>query len=653
MMVTDFFDRQEQARRRTRWLVFYFAAAVLFIAGAVYLALQASFYVAQSKSANRLWEWDLQLLLYSVVGTLVVIAGGTFYKLLELRAGGSAVATSLGGQPISADVNDPAIQRLLNVVEEMALASGTSVPQVYVLEQEDGINAFAAGHTPSDAAIGVTRGTLRHLNRDELQGVVAHEFSHILNGDMRLNLRLIGVLHGILCLAILGRILLETARYSRSSSRNRKGGNPLPLLGLALLLIGSMGVFFGRLIKSAVSRQREYLADAAAVQFTRNPSGLAGALKKIGGLADGAQLSTGASEEASHLFFGNALSESWFALLSTHPPLAERIRALDPSFDGRFAVTQPVVERDSETAGAVHRVAASARPIPMPGAIRREPPPTLKTACQGAAGRLGNVGPGQLAFASALLQSLPEELAAAAREPRGATVLVHSLVLGQDNGVRRRQLALVGPIAPEMEACWTKVVALAPAARLALADLALPALRRLSPSQYEHFAATLKALVEADQEIDLFEYTLQRIVRQRLETYFRPPKRQVIQYYALKPLDQECSVLLSALAHVGHEDPAEQAAAFRAGWAALRLASGPAEPLALSECGLAFVDTALDRLAAATPAIKRLVIDACAETVAADGFLHEREAELLRAVADTLDCPLPPFVQPSAASQAA
>ena len=266
----------------------------------------------------------------------------------------------LGGRLVNPAQPDPDERKLLNVVEEMAIASGIPVPQVYVLPEEKGINAFAAGHSTSDAVVAVTQGALRLLTRDELQGVIGHEFSHILNGDMRLNLRLMGLIFGILCLAVIGRVLLHV----RGGGKDK---NPLPLLGLVLVLMGWVGVFFGRLIQAAVSRQREFLADASAVQFTRNPAGLAGALKKIGGLSYGSKLKNAHAGEASHMFFGNGMGGSFLGLMETHPPLAERILALEPDFDGEFPRTVLEVPR---------RSARQLRdPAPIPGHSNASRPP--------------------------------------------------------------------------------------------------------------------------------------------------------------------------------------------------------------------------------------------------------------------------------------
>ncbi len=322
----DFFERQDKARRNTRLLVFYFCVAVLSLVIAVNVAVSLILTLFAGTSSGGEPSPGLSqsdLLVWVTIGTLGVILMGSIFKTLQLARGGSAVAELLDGRLINSNTSDADERKLLNVVEEMSIASGVPVPQVYVMDGEPGINAFAAGHSASDAAISVTRGCMKLLSRDELQGVIGHEFSHILNGDMGVNLRLMGLIFGIVCLTVIGRILVRT--------RGRK--NPLPLLGLALIIIGWAGVFFGRLIQAAVSRQREALADASAVQFTRNPSGLAGALKKIGGLTYGSRINSPHAEEASHLFFATGLSNSLFA---THPPLLERIRALDPSFDGEF-----------------------------------------------------------------------------------------------------------------------------------------------------------------------------------------------------------------------------------------------------------------------------------------------------------------------------
>jgi Zn-dependent protease with chaperone function len=341
----DFFKHQERARKQTTLLVVYFVAAIVGIIAAVYLASVLIFYFTQPGRPGapppELAFWNPRLLGYAVLGTLVVVLLGSLYKTAVLRRGGSAVAETLGGRLLDARTRDPEERKLMNVVEEMAIASGTPVPKVYVMDHEPGINAFAAGHRPDDAAVAITRGGMHLLDRDELQAVIGHEFSHIHNGDMRLNLRIMGVLFGILCLAIIGRVLL----YSRGG----RGRNPLMFLGVALVGIGAIGVFFGRLIQAALSRQRELLADASAVQFTRNPAALSSALQKIGGV--GSQLESAHAGEASHMYFENGIGKPLFGLLATHPPLEQRIRAIDPGWDGQFKSVQlPAADRSPDPA---------------------------------------------------------------------------------------------------------------------------------------------------------------------------------------------------------------------------------------------------------------------------------------------------------------
>lgn len=329
----DFFGHQAQARTKTTRLVVYFIVAIVFIIASVYLASLLIFYFTQAPqqpgvARPPLVLWDPRLFGLVVVGTLGVVLIGSLYKTIALSKGGSAVAEALGGRLLGSDPTDADERKLRNVVQEMAIAAGMPLPKIYVLDNDGGINAFAAGHAPSDAAIGITRGGMTLLTRDELQGVIGHEFSHLLNGDMRLNIRIMGILFGIVCLAVIGRVLL----YTRGGGG--RGRNPMMFVGLALMVIGALGILFGRLIQAALSRQRELLADASAVQFTRNPAGLAGALKKIG--SAGSRIESAHAGEASHMFFENGLGKPLFSMMATHPPLEQRIRAIDPAWDGKF-----------------------------------------------------------------------------------------------------------------------------------------------------------------------------------------------------------------------------------------------------------------------------------------------------------------------------
>ncbi|HEX7618255.1 MAG TPA: M48 family metalloprotease [Verrucomicrobiae bacterium] len=651
----DFFAQQDKTRRKTKLLVFYFAAAVAALIVAVYFASLVIFAGAQAHN-HRYGEqpqfalWNPQLFLGVAVGVLAVILIGSAYKTMALAQGGRVVSEMMGGRLVNPNSNDPDERKLLNIVEEMAIASGVPVPQVYVMDEENGINAFAAGHKPGDATITVTRGCMKILSRDELQGVIGHEFSHILNGDMRLNLRLMGIIFGILCLAIIGRVLLQTAR---GGGRGR-GQNPLPLLGLVLLLVGYIGVFFGRLIQAAVSRQREFLADASSVQFTRNPGGITGALKKIGGLGEtGSRLSHAHAEELSHMFFGNGISEPFIGLLETHPPLSDRIRVFDPNFDGKF----PYVRYDGRDRPPGDISKPKRQPMPnifgsvLGGAIlasdEAERPPVIRT--HSVLPNLGNPTPLHLKYAAQLRDSLPETVKAAAREPLDAVALIYAMLLSPDESQRASQLAelakRVDPaIAQKTGALFPDVSPAAAHAHLPMVNLALGTLRHLTAEQYKQFSQTLEWLIESDGKIELFEFVLQKIILHHLGPQFGGTRPPTVQYYTLKPLVPDCAVVLSALANVGNGDATEIQKAFEQGAPYLRAPDGDWGLLPREQCGVTQIDAALDRLAQAVPIIKKNLLEACIHTVGADGVILEAEAELLRAISDTLDCPMPPFV---------
>jgi Zn-dependent protease with chaperone function/uncharacterized tellurite resistance protein B-like protein len=639
----DFFHRQEIARRNTRFLEVYFALAVIGTVVTIYIGAALIFFWQQGASPDENGNpvqlsdlWNGPLFLGVAVVTIGVIACGSIYKTASLASGGSAVAESLGGRPIDANTSDPDMRRLLNVVEEMSIASGTPIPQVYFLPQEEGINAFAAGHSTGDMVICVTAGALKYLNRDELQGVIGHEFSHILHGDMRLNLRLMGIIFGILCLAIIGRILL----YTRGDRRN-----PLPLFGLVLIAVGSAGIFFSKLIKSAVSRQREFLADASSVQYTRNPAGLANALKKVG--SAGSRIDDPNAEDASHFFFANGLTESFFGWMSTHPPLEERIRELDPAWDGKFIPLQRAHDPAPDSGQNPPPVA----PPGFAGAMGNFPGAQILggAAVLASSQMLPSIGvptPRHLDYASDVMANLPPQLAEAARTPMSAVALIYALLLNRDEKIQNAQLQALQPD-PAMEQETARllplVLTLDGKARLPLVTLAVTALRALSAAQYDLFSQNISALIAAGGQVDLFAYVLKKIVQRRLAPSFHPVAPTVPQYYALKPLLPDCALLISAVACAGQSELADVEKAFEQGRQALNV---PADQLKLDVTApyLEKIDAALKRLDRGAPQIKKAVLNACAATVAADGMITENEAELLRAIADTLDCPIPPFL---------
>jgi len=654
----DFFARQDHARKQTKVLVCYFTIAVILIVVAVYAVVMVGVNVSQQQRHARpgqhqapppmVW-WNAQAFLAAGLGTLAVILIGSAWKTSQLSGGGGTVATLMGGRLVSQNTTDPNERKLLNVVEEMSIASGVAMPQVYVMDREQAVNAFAAGYSTGDAAIGVTRGCIELLSRDELQGVIGHEFSHILNGDMRLNLRLIGIIFGLLCLATIGRILL----YARSGSSREK--NPLPLLGLALIILGGIGVFFGRLIQAAVSRQREFLADASAVQFTRNPGGLSGALQKIGRYSYGSKLQSEHAPDLCHMFFGNGLGSAMFGALATHPPIPDRIRAIDASWDGKFP---PLKEDQFETVkrAALSELKHDRSPMPnilggiLTGAViagDTTRPPVIHS--DTVMPRLGNPTPLHLKYAEEMREAMPENLRATAREPLDATTLIYALLLSSDEKLRVNQLAEIksrvgDTVAAKTTALYTDVASVASRARLPLVNLAIGALRNLTAGQFEQFSNMVEWLIASDDQIELFEFVLQKIVFHHLGPQFSHTRPPNVQFYTLKPLLPDCAVILSALAQVGSENAVEIQKSFATGAPFLR-APVSLLPVLLprEQCGVETIGAALDRVALAVPIIKKNLLEACARVVGADGVILEAEAELLRAVADTLDCPMPPL----------
>ncbi|MBA4020032.1 MAG: Zn-dependent protease with chaperone function [Pirellula sp.] len=677
----DFFQHQDDARRKSGRLIFLFAGAVVAIVAAVYLVVAGVLLLAGDSGDGRpidlqtLWNPALLAAVAVCVGTTIL--AGSLYRTATLSGGGKNVAETLGGRLLASATHDWRERRLLNVVEEMALASGVPVPAVYILESETEINAFAAGFTTTDAVIGVTRGAVNSLTRDELQGVIAHEFSHILNGDMRLNIRLIGLLHGILLLSMIGyvvmRMLMETRPRSSSSSssdnkKNDGGGILLAifLIGLGLYVIGYIGVFFGHLIKSAVSRQREYLADASAVQYTRNPGGIGGALKKLG--AVGSRIKNSQAEQASHMYFGNGMKASFLSLLATHPPLIDRVRRIEPTFDGDFSAERlPWPSPDEESKAAESKTAKPGAggvfPFPVLGNMGRGPIGAVvgaaalageASATNGpqvtAAQAVADVGAPKLRhfdYAAALIDQLPESLADAIHKPPGAAGVIYALLLEADPtddepGLQMLARSLGRETSERVRELIAQTTALGPAARLPLAQLAMSALRQLSPGEFEQFRQTVVALIRADRKVSLFEYCLQRIIFKHLVAFFRPSRPVNVCHNELASVAMPLRVVLSALARVGNADQESQASqAFTAGAAKLGL-NGAFALLDVEQTGYSALDDALVELAASAGSVKQQVLMACAETIGNDGRLTIDEAELLRTVSDALDCPMPP-----------
>jgi Zn-dependent protease with chaperone function len=614
----NFFEHQDRARSSTKLLVFLFVCAVvtliLITAFVIVFTLELS-NDGNSGVAPAFNQAFLTSDVFLIVSTVVVVVVGlgTLFRLAQLRGGGKAVAESMGGRLLNVQTRDADERKVLNVVEEMAIAAGLPVPSVYLID-DAAINAFAAGYEPQDAVIGITRGCIRALNRDELQGVVAHEFSHILNGDMRLNIRLIGWLYGIMVIGLIGYHLLRSSRYSGSS---RKKGGGIVFLGLGLMIVGYGGTFFGNLIKAAVSRQREFLADASAVQYTRNPGGIGGALKKIGGYAAGTRITTTDTSEISHMLFGPS---ALFSLFATHPPLAERIRRIEPRWNGEFGE---------------YKVEASAV-----GYAPESPQ------AQGFVASVGQPTATSLHEAQQRLASLPAALHAEVHNSLGGTLTVFALIIAaSEHEANKAQWQYLRTQLPQetltqLLQLYDLVVPLERKLYLPLVDLALPALHQLSAPQWKTFMLQLQHLIRADAKVSLFEWCLFRILRAALSARANQKSGPQTE---LEQCDAESRLLLSALARAGHASEDEAQAAFAAGMAELPKTGSGAERLLPAMDNLTALDAAVDRLRNLKPLQKPRLLKAMVHCIRKDGEVTSTEAELLRAVGAILNCPVPPL----------
>jgi Zn-dependent protease with chaperone function len=595
-------------------------------------------------SETLIQQMDWQAFVAVGAGVSVVILVGSLYKIMALSAGGKAVAESLGGQLIPQDTEDLNRRKLLNVVEEMAIASGTPAPPVYLLADELGINAFAAGFSPRDAVIGVTQGTIDHLTREQLQGVIAHEFSHIFNGDMRLNIRLMGVLNGILIIGMIGYYILYSTAYSRHRRGSDKGAGGMLALAIGLMVIGFAGTFFGGLIKASVSRQREYLADASAVQFTRNPNGIAGALKRIGGLEYGSKVDNPGAPEVSHAFFAQGISGFMQALAATHPPLAKRILRIDPHWNGKFDYSDKIDRPRDEDEAAKTETATRARITNKVAAVAVG---AAVADVMKAIDQIGNPKQETINYARSLISELPIAIKEAAREPYGARAVIYSLILDKGQEVRAKQLkqlhdhadpdvyGLTCALMPEMSGLDFKY-------RLPLIDITIPALKQLSISQYKAFRLNLIALIEMDSKVDLLEWSLQKILFNHLDgQFFKLPHTQA-RYSRPAQVKKEIELILSVMAYAGQQNQSDAEKAFDSAAQALELSE-----LALrasSEIRLSGVDAALEKLAGLKPLAKLRLLKACVASIMHDQRVSPVEVELLRAFSDVLDCPMPPVI---------
>ncbi len=643
----DFFAAQASARQQSRLLTLAFTlcvAAVVLALNVIVLFLLRIFTPDVDGVVHLevpLMQWAMQhpgrvLLTTLLVGGFIGVA--SLYRMLQLRSGGGYVARSVGGVRVDRGTQDAQRRMLHNVVDEMALASGVPAPEVYVLENEEGINAFAAGHTPANAAIAVTRGALLRLNREQLQGVVAHEFSHILNGDMRLSIRLMGLIFGLMAVALSGRTLLRLARHAD------RAAVPAFVLGALVATVGQIGWWGGRLLQAWISRKREGLADASAVQFTRNPEGLKEALIRVAAMGENRRFASSSMEQVAHMLF----AQGGRRMLATHPPLLARLRALDPHInEAELAARKRRVQKQWEQ----ERIGRDAPPT-----ATHRPPASVAVPAAAAliAATAGDPQPRHLDHAVALRRALPAPLRGSAAEPEQARAALLALVLASDPGLRDRQLEMAagkldaGALAA-IEAALPAALTLPPLLRLPAVLQLLPSLQTLPAAERLTLRELLRELMRVDGELSVSDYAMETLVTRVLSAQLAP--RDPHGRAALTDMEPQLGIVFAVLAAHGSRGADDARRAYEAGLAPLLPRHRPA--YAVLESWPQLLDDALAKLATLRPAAKQLLVEGLVRTIAHDAMLAPAEAELLRTICAVLEVPLPPVLpEPQVAASA-
>ena len=634
----NFFQEQERARHHTMWLVAIFTLAVLVLIVITILFLTGLYVYLDDIPVATFLASPLEYLepkfLYGTsVAVIMVVAGGSLYKYSSLSSGGKSVAIALGGRQLNRNRANRDEQKLLNVVEEMAIASGISTPTIFILE-EPGINAFAAGLTLDDAVIGVTKGTVEKLDREELQGVIAHEFSHIFNGDMRLNLQLTATLHGILLIGLIGRFILRSmsrSSYHSRTTRSKKDGGGLYVLvlGGGLMAIGYAGTFFGSIIKANVSRKREYLADATAVQYTRYPRGISGALKKIAYYHS--HLDSPAAETYSHLYFAEGVSSLFSSLMATHPPLKERIKRIEPRWNGRFpdyGKLQGTREQKQEPKVG-HEKEQERKERFTQGAIAA------------AMMRVGQVKEEEVEKVQEEIAALDARVMERLGDPLGAQAVILSLLY--DEAYKEPLYRVVQEENPYLLLEFVNVMqaeykALRKQSTLVV-SLSMNALKNLSVEQYQHFKKIVETFVTIDGEVTLFEWSLQYIIQRPLEMHLglrKVPKRTSTHIGAIK---EEVEILYSMLVQAQYSDETEAQKAFDATKKAIH--AGALKYVPREQIDHETFIRSVMAVESAKPAIAERIFEGVLHSIKIDGKVSESEDAFVHAIAQLMQVPLP------------
>lgn len=650
----NFFDHQEKARKKTFRLVLYFIVAIVLIILAIDVIVVTaivytnpeyyftSFTHDQSQGIliqDRVLSLAIVTSTFVIPGVLIVILTGTLFKMLAIRNGGISVAEMVNAKPIEVTTKDPLEKRFVNVVEEMSIASGIAIPKLYVMEDEMAINAFVAGFKPADTVMVVTKGALNTLNRDELQGVVGHEFSHIFNSDMQINLKLIGILGGLLVLGQTGYFILRIFR-GNSRSNSKSDGRVMIIvmaIGVGLLVVGYIGLFFGRLIKAAISRQRELLADASSVAYTRNPQGLVNALQRIELSATGTQLNSKNSEDISHLCFCPSLSVMFSNLLATHPPLKERIRLIDPK--GQYAIRKKTEVAPKVTSPLPPTPEPAIKPFDMMATV------AVLGATAGAnttdvIKSIGNPTETNILVAKEMLAQIPENILTIAHQPEHVILLIYALVLlptdGSENLIKVLKQYLSQEEAENVLTLQSQILTLPKTMQLPLLEISLPTFKSISLEEKQKALQAIENILSLKNE-GLFQFALHAIISKAVNT--QPNKAK---YQDFKPVLNDITVLLILVITSGHDDPQKITYCYEKSLKYFTDRSIP-QP-GVSNFDPVQLQLILSRLNQLAPFCKEKLLKACLECISDDNIIHIQEAELVRAIAACLDCPIPPIV---------
>lgn len=661
----DFQTGQVEAKQNTTWLIVLLAAGLLAIIAVVSVLLTGLFYYGSGEFQ------PFSALAIAAPLTTAGIVGTSLVKSSQIRSGGgSYVATSMGGRPVDFNTLDPAEKQLSNVVEEMAIASGMPVPAVFVLDEEPGINAFAAGWTADNAAIGVTRGALQQLNRRELQGVIAHEFSHIRNGDMRIKTRIIGWVFGIAVITVLGRILLHQLWWA-PRRRDREDNSAMVLLavGIGLIAVGSIGTLFARMVQAAVSRQREYLADASAVQYTRDPSGIGEALMKIGGMGNDQKIRAAHATEAGHLLFSSGLGSAF----ASHPPLEDRIKRLVPSWNGEFITPSPIEQPGRASAREAAAASAEGRfggalpgQVAIPGMPNLGLPvdPVIVAGLDGGAsgGGEGAARPGgppkdgfaapaldgpteaHIEHARSLLAQIPEQTQAYLHTRQGAVASVIGLLVSPDPALRPTQLETAGRIIAMdpayLDAASKVITDLHRSLQLPAVDIALHSIRE-TPYEFKlNLAEAIRQIESSRRDQDLFRWMLRRVMLRHLED--QHDDGSAVHDDRIERRGAEASIVYAVIAWFNSSGEQQIQPAYEAALSAIGLPASPVPPI--EQLTFDRIDEALQGLASLDQPSREAFVSGAATAVLFDGRTTVEEAELIRVVADAVRLPVPPLL---------